>query len=167
MKSEVLKNIIESSGRQKPIPLPRICGHIVDKIIEFKVYGETSGGFGFGNESLLKICRQLIVRSEGCVEDSAIKSISTLTINSGSVSIHICDNNQIIVLDEGFNNFVIKNSSIHLRSKINGCVASTSNHFSIKRYGLWQWVRGQWTTFIYKFSKTVTKSSSETKLFGH
>jgi hypothetical protein len=52
MKSEDLKNIIESSGRHKPIPLTSICGHIVDKIIEFNVYGETSGGFGFGNQSI-------------------------------------------------------------------------------------------------------------------
>jgi hypothetical protein len=39
----------------------------VDKIKEFKVYGETSGGFGFGNKSVLKICGQLIIRSEVCV----------------------------------------------------------------------------------------------------
>jgi hypothetical protein len=79
-----------------------------------KVYGETSGGFGFGNESVLKICGQLIVSrtgSERCVEGPAIRGISTLTINSGSISIYICDNNQIIVLDEELNNFVIKNES--------------------------------------------------------
>jgi hypothetical protein len=53
----------------------------------------------------------MIVRSEGCVEDPAISSISTLTINSGSAEIFIRDNNQIIVLNEGLNNFVIKNES--------------------------------------------------------
>jgi len=55
----------------------------------------------------------LILRSEGCVEDPVICAILTLTltINSGSVSIYICDNNQIIVLDEGLNSFVIKNES--------------------------------------------------------
>ncbi len=74
-------------------------------------YKIRSLGFGFGNQSVLKICGQLIVRSEECVEDPAIRGISTLTINSGSVSIYICDNNQIIVLDEGLNNFVIKNES--------------------------------------------------------
>ncbi len=79
-----------------------------------KVYGETSGGFGFGNQSVLKIYGQLIVsrtRSEGFFEGPAIRGISILTINSGSVSIYICDNNQIIGLDEGFNNFVVKNES--------------------------------------------------------
>ncbi len=68
-------------------------------------------GFCFGNHSILKICGQMIVRSEGCVEEPAIRGISTITINSGSVSIFICDNNQIIVLNEGLNNFVIKNES--------------------------------------------------------
>ncbi len=41
----------------------------------------------------------------------AICGISKLTINSGRVLIYICDNNQIIVLDEGLNNYVIKNES--------------------------------------------------------
>jgi hypothetical protein len=79
-----------------------------------KVYGETSGGFAFGNESVLKICGQLIISrtgSEGCVEGPAIRGISTLIITTGSVSIYICDYNQIIILDEGLNNFVIKNES--------------------------------------------------------
>ncbi len=61
MKSGVFKNTIESSGRQKPIPLTSICGHFVDKIIKLKFYGETSGEFCLGNELLLKIWRQLIV----------------------------------------------------------------------------------------------------------
>jgi hypothetical protein len=39
--------------------------------------------------------------SKRCVEGPAISAISTLTINSGRVSIHVCNNNQIIVLDEG------------------------------------------------------------------
>jgi len=69
--------MFESSGRQKPIPLTRICGHIVDKIIEFKAYGETRGGFSFGNQSVLKVYRQLIVRSKDCVEDPAISGIYT------------------------------------------------------------------------------------------
>ncbi len=79
-----------------------------------KVYGETSGGFSFGSQPVLKIWGQLIVSrkgSEGCVKGPAIRGISTLTINSGSVSIYICSNNQIIVLDEGLNNFVIRNES--------------------------------------------------------
>ncbi len=97
--------MIESSGRQKWIPLTSICGHILYKMIKFKVYGETSGGFGFCNESLLKICEQLIFNRtgyEGYVEVPAICAISTLTINSGRVLIYICDNNQIIVFDERF-----------------------------------------------------------------
>jgi hypothetical protein len=53
--------MIESSYRQEPILLISICGHIVDEIIAFKVYGENSGRFGFGNQSLLTICVQLIV----------------------------------------------------------------------------------------------------------
>jgi hypothetical protein len=81
MKSELLKNMIESIGRQKPIPLTSICGHIGDEIIEFKIYGETSGVFGFINQSVLKICGQLIVGFEECVEDPAISGIYTLTIN--------------------------------------------------------------------------------------
>jgi hypothetical protein len=78
--------------------------------------------------------------SEGCVEDPAISGVSKLTINSRSVSIYICDNNQMIVLDEGLNNFVIKNENA---LTLSGCVSSTSDHFSIERLGLWQWVRGQ------------------------
>jgi hypothetical protein len=96
--------MIESSYLQEPILLTSICGHIVDEIIAFKVYGENSGRFGFGNQSLLTICVQSIVNrmgSEPCVEGPAISGISTLTINSGRVSIYICDNNQIILLDEG------------------------------------------------------------------
>jgi hypothetical protein len=109
----------------------------------------------------------MIVRSEGCVEDPAISSISTITINSGSPSIFICDNNQIIVLNEGLNNFFYKKwKRIDFRSKMKGCVASTSNHFSIERYGLWQWLRGQWKKFINEFLKKITESS-ETKFFSH
>ncbi len=81
----------------------------MDEIIKLKVYSETSGGFGFGNQSLLKICGQLIVRSEGYFEDPVITTISTINIKSGSVSMYICDNNQIRVLDERFNSFIIKN----------------------------------------------------------
>ncbi len=58
---------------------------------------------------VLKVCGQLIVRSEECVGDPAISDISALTINSGSVSKYICDNKKFIVLDEGLNNFVTKN----------------------------------------------------------
>jgi hypothetical protein len=46
----------------------------VDEIIAFKVYGENSGRFGFGNQSLLAICVQLIVNrtlSEPCEELNA------------------------------------------------------------------------------------------------
>jgi hypothetical protein len=49
----------------------------MDKIIEFKAYGETNGGFSFGNQSVLKIYQQLIVRSKECVEDTAISGIYT------------------------------------------------------------------------------------------
>jgi len=86
-----------------------IIGNVVAKI-----YGEVSGGFSFGSDSVLKIKGLLILsrrETDVIIEDLPIAGISIITVNSGCVSIIIGDNNETILLDEGFNNYNINHVS--------------------------------------------------------
>lgn len=86
-----------------------------------KLYGETSGGFAIKSGSVLKINGLLIINRNG-KEDQPIGGINFITVNSGSVSLFICDNNHIILLDEGNDNYIIETT--------NSVSQQTSQHLS-------------------------------------
>jgi len=80
-----------------------------------KVYDYRGVGFEFGSDSVLKINGKLIV-SKTATEELPISGISSLTVKSGSVSVFICDKNQVILLDEGLNNYCISRMNDQLRA---------------------------------------------------